>query len=251
MDTETDLYSILGIERTATASEIKSRYRFLCQAFHPDKFTSDAHRKAAEEDFKRIKDAYDVLSDPSSKSDYDHINFSGSHFNPPPHAPTQQPFTNQVPPDQSRRNNGRDQSSHYDVRRPRSLRQWWYNNWDQSSHYDVHVDNGFCLLWFIPLFCLSTGISSIGDPTIDFGQWIISCVFGIPLISLLIFLRRLDRRWLYFMAGWFILVLPLILAFKVQIQFFGIVISIVVGLAFLKRAKHLTTGVSNSLETSN
>jgi len=66
-----DPYSILGVPASATEREIKARFRYLSHAYHPDKFSTDAHKQAAEEDFKRINRAYQILSDPSERSRYD------------------------------------------------------------------------------------------------------------------------------------------------------------------------------------
>jgi molecular chaperone DnaJ len=68
-----DLYSILGVSKTATADEIKAAYRSLAKTYHPDKFAnaSEAERKAAEEKFKNINHAYEVLSDSEKRETYD------------------------------------------------------------------------------------------------------------------------------------------------------------------------------------
>ncbi|MCR4822495.1 MAG: DnaJ domain-containing protein [Treponema sp.] len=63
-----DLYETLGISKTATQSEIKSAYRKLAIKYHPDKNPGD---KAAEEKFKKITAAYDVLSDETKRRQYD------------------------------------------------------------------------------------------------------------------------------------------------------------------------------------
>lgn len=68
---EPDFYSILGVSRRANVLELKERYRFLSQAYHPDKFATDGHRQVAEEEFKRISEAYRVLSDPAARARYD------------------------------------------------------------------------------------------------------------------------------------------------------------------------------------
>ena len=60
-------YKILGLDKTASLSEIKKAYRHLAKKYHPDK-NSDA---AAEDKFKQASEAYAVLSDPQKKSEYD------------------------------------------------------------------------------------------------------------------------------------------------------------------------------------
>lgn len=63
-----DLYDTLGVGRDASASEIKKAYRGLTRKYHPDKNPGD---KAAEERFKSVSSAYDVLSDQDRRSLYD------------------------------------------------------------------------------------------------------------------------------------------------------------------------------------
>ena len=65
---ERDLYDIIGIPRTATADEIKKAYRRLAKKYHPD---VNPGNKAAEEKFKEITAAFDVLSDPKRRKLYD------------------------------------------------------------------------------------------------------------------------------------------------------------------------------------
>ena len=62
-----DYYEVLGLERDASDEDIKKAYRSLAKAFHPDTST---HPKAKER-FLAISAAYDVLSDPDAKRDYD------------------------------------------------------------------------------------------------------------------------------------------------------------------------------------
>jgi molecular chaperone DnaJ len=69
-----DYYSVLGVSRKATGEELKKAYRKLAMKFHPDKNPGD---KAAEDKFKEITEAYDVLNDPQKKQQYDQFGFTG------------------------------------------------------------------------------------------------------------------------------------------------------------------------------
>lgn len=60
-----DYYKILGVDKTASADEIKRAYRKLAHQYHPDKADGDEAR------FKEINEAYQVLSDPTKRSQYD------------------------------------------------------------------------------------------------------------------------------------------------------------------------------------
>ena len=63
-----DYYSLLGVGKTATATDIKKAYRKLAVKYHPDKNPGD---KKAEETFKQINEAYEVLSDEEKRKNYD------------------------------------------------------------------------------------------------------------------------------------------------------------------------------------
>src|ERR1700733_13286808 len=67
MPADRDFYQILGVPRTASQDEIQQAYRKLARANHPD-VNKDP---AAEERFKDISEAYDVLSDPQTRRRYD------------------------------------------------------------------------------------------------------------------------------------------------------------------------------------
>ena len=65
---EKDFYKTLGIDKKAAPDEIKKKYRALARELHPDKTKGDA---AKEEKFKGISEAYEVLSDPKKRAEYD------------------------------------------------------------------------------------------------------------------------------------------------------------------------------------
>lgn len=68
MANKRDYYEILGVERAASADELKKAYRKLAVQYHPDKNPGD---KTAEEKFKEIGEAYDVLNDADKRAAYD------------------------------------------------------------------------------------------------------------------------------------------------------------------------------------
>ena len=73
-----DLYEVLGVSKGASQEEIKKAYRKLARLYHPDRNPDD---KAAEDRFKEVQQAYDVLSDPKKRKEYDQIGsriFSGA-----------------------------------------------------------------------------------------------------------------------------------------------------------------------------
>ncbi len=77
-----DLYALLDVAPTASFEEIKERFRFLAHAYHPDKFASLPHKQQAEEHFKKINAAYQILSDPEKRAAYDYR--AQSDTKPPP-----------------------------------------------------------------------------------------------------------------------------------------------------------------------
>nr|WP_225751850.1 DnaJ C-terminal domain-containing protein [Pseudoclavibacter sp. Marseille-Q3772] len=72
---EKDFYQVLGVEKDVSEAELKKQYRKLARQYHPD---SNPDNPAAEAKFKEISEAYDVLSDPKERQEYDQIRAMGA-----------------------------------------------------------------------------------------------------------------------------------------------------------------------------
>ena len=73
MSTKRDYYEVLGVSRDADSSAIKKAYRKLAKKYHPD---TNAGSSAAEDKFKEISEAYDILGDPEKRKLYDQFGFA-------------------------------------------------------------------------------------------------------------------------------------------------------------------------------
>src|SRR5690348_5982680 len=74
-----DYYGALGVKKGATAEEIRKAFRKLARKYHPDVNPGD---KKAEEKFKEISEANDVLSDPKKRKIYDQLGFYSDNIDP-------------------------------------------------------------------------------------------------------------------------------------------------------------------------
>ncbi len=86
-----DYYQVLGVPRTASEEEIRKAYRQLARKHHPD--VNAANPKAAEERFKEISEAYEVLADPQKRERYDAMGHAGIESDFGPQGFTWQNFT--------------------------------------------------------------------------------------------------------------------------------------------------------------
>jgi molecular chaperone DnaJ len=74
-----DYYAVLGVKKTATAEEIRKAFRKLARKYHPDVNPGD---KSAEEKFKTLSEANDVLSEPKKRKIYDQLGFYSDNIDP-------------------------------------------------------------------------------------------------------------------------------------------------------------------------
>src|SRR3979490_2625977 len=77
--TKKDYYEILGVKKSASAEDIRKAFRKLARKYHPDVNTGD---KAAEEKFKALSEANEVLSDPKKRKMYDQVGFYSDNIDP-------------------------------------------------------------------------------------------------------------------------------------------------------------------------
>src|SRR6195256_1024533 len=74
-----DYYEILGVKKSASADDIRKAFRKLARKYHPDVNPGD---KGAEEKFKTLSEANDVLSDPKKRKIYDQVGFYSDNIDP-------------------------------------------------------------------------------------------------------------------------------------------------------------------------
>src|SRR5580698_10401327 len=74
-----DYYATLGVKKAATSDEIRKAFRKLARKYHPDVNPGD---KSAEEKFKQLSEANDVLSDPKKRKVYDQLGFYSDNIDP-------------------------------------------------------------------------------------------------------------------------------------------------------------------------
>src|ERR1700756_28562 len=77
--TNKDYYGVLGVKKSASADDIRKAFRKLARKYHPDVNPGD---KSAEEKFKAISEANDVLSDPKKRKIYDQLGFYSDNIDP-------------------------------------------------------------------------------------------------------------------------------------------------------------------------
>src|SRR6201997_314790 len=77
--TQKDYYAALGVKKSASADDIRKAFRKLARKYHPDVNPGD---KSAEEKFKAISEANEVLSDPKKRKIYDQLGFYSDNIDP-------------------------------------------------------------------------------------------------------------------------------------------------------------------------
>ncbi|MBW4022039.1 MAG: J domain-containing protein [Proteobacteria bacterium] len=99
----TDLYTTLGVPRDASAEDIRKAYRGLAKKHHPD---LNPGNKAAEEKFKAIASAYDILSDPERRGRYDRGEIDATGAEAPPERPSYRGYAEGAPGSRYRQSSG-------------------------------------------------------------------------------------------------------------------------------------------------
>src|SRR5579859_2272018 len=74
-----DYYGVLGVKKTATPEEIRKAFRKLARKYHPD---VNPNNKQAEEKFKELSEANDVLTDPKKRKIYDQLGYYSDNIDP-------------------------------------------------------------------------------------------------------------------------------------------------------------------------
>jgi curved DNA-binding protein len=103
-----DYYKILGVDKKASADQIKKSYRALAQKYHPDK---NPDNKAAENKFKEINEAYEVLGDADKRKKYDNLGSSFNNFRQTGGRSSDFNWNDWIDPNGERRRRGADMRS--------------------------------------------------------------------------------------------------------------------------------------------
>lgn len=83
MDATKDYYKVLGVKKDFSDRELKKAYRTLALKYHPDKVDDEQEKEQAKEKFVQVSEAYEVLSDPQKKSEYDEARLYGGNTGGP------------------------------------------------------------------------------------------------------------------------------------------------------------------------
>lgn len=123
-----DLYKILSVSPSSTTQEIKKAYYRIALQSHPDKHNGCTVKL---EKFKRVNEAYDILSNPTKRNEYD-LKIGNIYHSSFIHKSTSKTYKRKTPVP-------KDYRKVYTSRPPPN----WKTTWDHAKHYEMHYGNGF------------------------------------------------------------------------------------------------------------
>jgi curved DNA-binding protein CbpA len=123
-----DLYKILSVSPSSTTQEIKKAYYRIALQSHPDKHNGCSVKL---ERFKRVNEAYDILSNPTKRNEYD-LKIGNIYHSSFTHKTTSKTYKRKTPIP-------KDYRKVYTSRPPPN----WKTTWDHAKHYEMHYGNGF------------------------------------------------------------------------------------------------------------
>lgn len=203
-------YEVLGIEEDATQEQIKAAYRNLAKKYHPD--VNDAQNATAF--FRLIQEAYETLSDPAKKAEYD------NDSNVPKYEPTDEYANNSYQNDEYINFTGDKKRVYSYEEIKENSKEPFYQNFPFADTILTIIVAAFCFNAFLHIHVAISILIGIGISIIlavlfntKIGWWVISIFYSAiwtTLIAGIVFTISHDYTWLWCSAG-FVFIVSLIL----------------------------------------